>query len=117
VLDAVCESIGCSWSVAGTPAKLHILPLAAKTSPKVLPMKEPIDLKVTGANVRELLQTFGQILGVETEIDPQITGKVTLELDSTPFSQALDKACAAAGCEWKLDTEGKNPVLRFTAKK
>jgi type II secretory pathway component GspD/PulD (secretin) len=117
VLDAVCESIGCSWSVTGNPAKLHILPLAAKPSSKVLALKEPIDLKVTGANVRELLQTFGQILGVETEIDPRITGKVSLELEHNPCGEAFDKACAAVGCEWKLDTKGKSPVLRFTAKK
>ncbi len=115
VLDAVCESIGCSWSVeAGS--KLHVLPLRERSARKVLGLKEAIDLKVTKADVREVLQTFGQILSAETEIDPRITGTVTFELDNTPCGEALDKICAMAGCDWKADTDGETPVLRFTKK-
>jgi type II secretory pathway component GspD/PulD (secretin) len=118
VLDAVCESIGCRWSVeAGTPAKLRILPLDEKSASKPALLKEPIDLKVTKANVREVLQTFGQILSLEVDLDPKVTGNVTFELDSTPVGEALDKVCAMAGCEWKVDTAGKAQVLRITAKK
>ena len=29
----------------------------------------------------------------------------------------LDKVCAMTGCTWKLDTEGKSPVLSIMAKK
>jgi len=115
VLDAVCESIGCSWSVVeGT--KLRVLPLPERSARKILGLKEAIDLKVTKADVREVLQTFGQILSAETELDPRITGTVTFELDNVPCGQALDKICAMAGCDWKADTSGETPVLRFTKK-
>jgi len=117
VLDAVCESIGCRWDVtAGSPAKLHIRPLAEGTARKKTALEEPIDLKVTGANVLEVLQVFGQIMSADVEIDPRLTGgKVTFELDNVPCGQALDKVCASAGCTWKLvDLEGKKPVLRIT---
>lgn len=115
VLDAVCESVGCRWSVvAGTPAKLHIRPLPKHSSPKVTALEEPIDLKVTKANVRQMLQTFGQILGVEVALDPGISGTVSFELDHVPVGQALDRVCDMVGCAWKLDTSGEDPVLRIT---
>jgi type II secretory pathway component GspD/PulD (secretin) len=118
VLDAVCESIGCSWSVeSGTPAKLRILPLQERSARKVLGLKEPIDLKVTKADVRQVLLTFGQILSVEVDLDPRITGTVTFELDNVPCGEALDRICEMSLCEWRVDSSGKNPVLRFTARK
>jgi type II secretory pathway component GspD/PulD (secretin) len=118
VLDAVCESIGCTWSVVpGTPAKLRILPLAERSARKAVVLDAPIDLKVAKADVRELLQTFGQIMSVEVDLDPQISGKATLELDNTPVGKALDEVCAIAGCDWKLDTRGERSVLRITARK
>ncbi len=115
VLDAVCESIGCHWSVvSGT--KLHIVPLTERSARKAMLLEEPIDLKVKEANVREMFQTFGQMLSAEVELDPRITGKVTIELNNIPCGKAIDKVCEMAGCTWKLDTEGKGPVLRITAK-
>lgn len=117
VLDAVCESIGCRWDVtAGAPAKLHIQPLPEGTARKATAFKEPIDLKVTAADVREVLQVFGQIFGAEVELDPRITGKVTFELNNVPYGEALDQVCATAGCVWKVDSEGKKQVLRITKK-
>jgi type II secretory pathway component GspD/PulD (secretin) len=118
VLDAVCESIGCRWSVeAGTPAKLYIRPLPARSSPKATVLKEAIDLRVTKADVREVLQTFGQILSANVDLDSRITGSVSFELNSTPVGEALDQICAMVGCEWKLDTDGEKPVLRVVSKK
>lgn len=63
-----------------------------------------------------VLKTFSEILSMEVELDPRITGTVTFELENTPVGQALDQICATANCEWKVDTAGKNPVLRFAAK-
>ena len=63
------------------------------------------------------LQAFGQMMSAEVDLDPRITGKITFELDNVPCGKALDKVCAMTGCTWKLDTEGKSPVLRIMAKK
>jgi type II secretory pathway component GspD/PulD (secretin) len=116
VLDAVCESIGCRWDVAGSPAKLHILPLPESSARKATLLDEPIDLKVTNADLRQVLQTFGQIMSVDVDLDPRVTGKVSFELDNVPVRNALDHVCAAGGCTWKLE-EGKSPILRITAKR
>lgn len=115
VLDAVCESINCRWSVK-EGKKLHISPAAARPATKATALKEPIDLKVTKADVREILRTFGQILSVDVDLDPRITGTVSFELSKVPVGEALDRTCDMAGCAWKLDTDAARPILRFTKK-
>lgn len=117
LLDAVCESINCRWSLRN--GQLLVAPLRnveealAQSRPA---LEEPIDLKVTKANVKNLLKTFGELLGAEVELDPRIEGTVDLDLEKTPVAQALDAVCEQAGCEWKF-LEGGKSVLQFTPKK
>jgi type II secretory pathway component GspD/PulD (secretin) len=110
--------VGCQWTFdsLARPPKLRVTPGAAEPRPdplgkQALP-KDPIDLKVTEANVQEVLQTFGQILGCKAIVDPAIQGKVSLELENTPVGQALSAVCAAAGCDWSYDAAAR--VLRVT---
>ncbi|HYX25349.1 MAG TPA: hypothetical protein VFC23_14435 [Thermoanaerobaculia bacterium] len=118
LLDAVCESIGCRWELQpGSPGKLRVWPVpagkpAAATRPVV---DEPIDLRVTNADGRDVLKTFGQILSAAPEVDPAIAGKVSLDLENAPCGQALDKVCQALGCNWEL-VEGPPRVLKVTVK-
>jgi hypothetical protein len=126
LLDAICESIGCRWSVVAatpaTPAKLLVVPLAAKDHGEGVqktPIKEPIDLKVTQADGRDVLRTFGEILGAELVVEPGVAGQVSLALENLPVDQTLDAFCKSLGCEWSF-TEGANgrkPVLRVWPKK
>jgi hypothetical protein len=127
LLDAVCESIGCRWSVAAatsaTPPKLLVVPLPAKErgegGQKKIPIKEAIDFKVTRADGRDVLRTFGEILSADVVVEPGVAGQVTLELENLPVDQTLDAVCKSLGCEWSL-TEGANgrkPVLRVWPKK
>jgi type II secretory pathway component GspD/PulD (secretin) len=118
ILDALCESVGCQWTfdALARPPKLRVTPGPAEPRPdpfgkQALP-KDPIDLKVKEANVQEILQTFGQILGCKAIVDPAIQGKVSLELENTPVDQALSAVCAAAGCDWSYDAAAR--VLRVT---
>lgn len=118
ILDALCESVGCQWTFdsLARPPKLRVTPGLAEPRPdplgkQALP-KDPIDLKVTEANVQEILQTFGQILGGKAIVDPAIQGKVSLSLDNAPLDEALSAVCAAAGCDWSYDAAAR--VLRVT---
>jgi type II secretory pathway component GspD/PulD (secretin) len=117
-LEAACESLDCRWKVQdGSPRKLAILPSQGgdrKAAAKTLPT-EPIDLKVTDAELRDLLTTFGQMVSAEVVLDPELTGKVTLSLENTPWNEALDTVCKRAGCEWSL-SEGDKKILKVTAK-
>lgn len=121
ILDALCESVGCQWSLdsSAKPAKLRVKPGPAESRPERLdPLgkhalpKEPIDLRVADADVQEVLHTFGQILGGKAIVDPALQGKVSLNLENTPLDQALNAVCAAAGCDWSYDAAAR--VLRVT---
>lgn len=118
LLDAVCESIGCRWDLQpGNPPKLRVSALSAGNpvpAAKVGP-KEPLDLRVTKAKGQEILKTFGQILSAEVLLDPSITGEVTLDLENTPWDQALDAVCAALSCNWEL-VESPMRVLKVVPK-
>jgi type II secretory pathway component GspD/PulD (secretin) len=118
LLDTICESIGCRWSLEpGSPPKLRVLPVPAAGPGKSKPsaLRDPIDLKVAKADGQDLLRTFGEILGAELAVDPGIKGELTLNLDNTPVDQALDVVCRALGCDWTYteDANGKKPVLRI----
>lgn len=122
VLTALCDNLGCQWDFDdGNPPTLRVTPGPGAARP-VKPAKSnaaaldaAIDLKVTSADVRDLLETTGEIMGARVEIDPEIKGKVTLDLDNAPLRKAIDAACESAGCEWRYDAE-KN-VLTFKRRK
>lgn len=117
LLDAVCESIGCRWELQDK--KLRVTPAASDKPATEVPqaLDTPIDLKVTEADSRELLKTFGEILSLPVSLDPAVSGKVSLELKKTPVRQALDTVCLAVGCDWELvDGSGGKQLLKFTAK-
>jgi type II secretory pathway component GspD/PulD (secretin) len=122
LLNAICESIGCRWSLeAGSPPKLRVVPVAAGKTEGTKPsgIKEPIDLRVTEADGRDVLRTYGEILGADLIVDPAIKGNVTLEVENTPVDQTLDTVCKALGCEWSFTeaANGRKAVLRISAKK
>src|SRR5205823_4552312 len=48
---------------------------------------EPIDLKVTNADVTDVLRTFAQISGLNVIVQPGVTGTVTAELENVPWDQ------------------------------
>jgi type II secretory pathway component GspD/PulD (secretin) len=125
LLDTVCESLGCRWRLeAGSPPKLRVLPAAAAkpegSADRGKPaIKEAIDLKVTEADGRDVLKTFGEVLDADIAVDPAIKGTLTLDLEAAPVDQCLDTVCKMLGCEWSF-TEGANgrkAVLRVAPKK
>jgi len=116
LLDTICESIGCRWSLEpGNPPKLRVTaaPAGGEPEPRRTAPRDPINLKVTNTDVRDLLMTFGVLGGFKVIIDSGVKGTVSLNLDDTPYDQALDLTCRAAGCEWSLD----GGVLRVTPRK
>ena len=109
ILTAICDSIGCRWDLQA--GKLRITPLAEgeRPAPQGRPsgpvLDAPIDLKVTDASVRDLLETVGEIMSAEALIDPGIAGKVSLELDNAPLRDVLDIICRTSKCTWSYDED------------
>jgi type IV pilus assembly protein PilQ len=64
---------------------------------------EPIDLKVTNADVTDVIRTFAQISGLNVIVQPGVTGTVTAELENVPWDQALEYILKINGLDYELD--------------
>lgn len=112
ILTAICDTLGCRWDLQdGNPPKLRITPLpeAERPTPRVKPspaaLDAPIDLKVTDASVRDLLEIVAQIMSAKAIVDSGVKGKVSLELEDTPVRTILDTVCLSSGCTWSYDED------------
>jgi type IV pilus assembly protein PilQ len=64
---------------------------------------EPIDLKVTNADVTDVLRTFAQISGLNIIIQPGVSGPVTAEMENVPWDQALEQILKINNLDYELD--------------
>ncbi len=64
---------------------------------------EPIDLKVTNADVTDVLRTFAQISGLNVIVQPGVSGVVTAELENVPWDQALEEVLKINNLDYELD--------------
>ncbi|MEP7011967.1 MAG: hypothetical protein ABJC13_16705 [Acidobacteriota bacterium] len=116
-LDAACDSLECRWRVEGGKLIVEAKP---RTSPKAVEksaqLDEPIDLKVTKARASDILRTFGEILGVDVDIEDTVGGELTLDLEATPVRVALDAVCKKLSCRWHIE-EGARRRLVFSGRK
>lgn len=52
---------------------------------------EPIDMSLKDADVVETLRSFAQISGLNIVVQPEVSGRVTVELHNVPWDQALEQ--------------------------
>jgi type IV pilus secretin PilQ/predicted competence protein len=64
---------------------------------------EPIDLKVTNADVTDVLRTFAQISGLNIIVQPGVHGEVTAELENVPWDQALEEVLKINNLDYELE--------------
>jgi type IV pilus assembly protein PilQ len=64
---------------------------------------EPIDLKVTNADVTDVIRTFAQISGLNIIVQPGVNGMVTAELTNVPWDQALEQVLKINNLDYELD--------------
>lgn len=114
-LDAACESLGCRWEPRDGKLVFTALASGERKSPAKTDAKDRIDIRVTQADVQDLFRILGDLVGAEVVLDPAIAGKVTLDLQATPWNQGLDILCKQAGCSWSLSGEkGEKRVLKVS---
>ena len=116
LLDAVCDSINCRWELQDKMLRVTSLSPDRPAVDTRQALDTPIDLRVTDADARDLLKTFGEIMSLPVSLDPAISGKVSLELEKTPVRQALDAVCLSLGCDWDLGESGGRKTLKVTAR-
>lgn len=78
-------------------------PVAAQPDEGTARLDERIDLALRDAAATEVVTAFGQILGVELDIDSALTGSVTLEVHRVRAETALNAVCESIGCRWRLE--------------
>lgn len=64
---------------------------------------EPIDLRVTDADITEVLRTFAQISDLNIVVQPGVRGTVTAELVNVPWDQALTQILKINGLGYELE--------------
>jgi hypothetical protein len=113
VLTALCESVGCEWSLENGVFRAEAV---AGTPEAPAGLDEKIDLDLADAPARQVLESFGRILRVGVKMDEGIGGTISVELHGIPTREALDRACELAGCRWELVEGPDGPVLRIEAR-
>jgi type IV pilus secretin PilQ/predicted competence protein len=63
---------------------------------------EPIDLTLKDADIKDVLRTFAQLTGLNIAIDPNVSGRVTVEFDDVPWDQALEIILKQNGLTYTL---------------
>ncbi len=104
VLDRICvdHALNCEL-LAGEPPVLRVRSTHAATGAAARPgYAQAIDMSLKAADLRQTLQAFGMISGIEVIVDDAVTGTLTIEVQDTPWTVVLEEACHLSGCrlEW-----------------
>ena len=115
-LDALCQTAECQWSLqSGHPRILSVEP-SAEGEAGFKPPGQRISMTLRDAHAHEVLSSFGRILQVATDIDPQLEGPVSITLERVAASTALDALCENLGCAWQLTPEEDPQTLLVRAR-
>jgi TonB family protein len=97
-----------------------------EVAPQVAPPEfvgDPITFTLRDADVREVLETFAEIGGLEMVIAPDVAGLVTMQMEKVPWDQGLYSVLQANGLTYETKdgvvhvlTGGNLPAIQERAK-
>lgn len=64
---------------------------------------EPISLDLKDADLRDVLHTFAELMGLNVAVDPEVKGSVTVRLHDVAWDQALDLILRTNGFGYVLE--------------
>jgi hypothetical protein len=64
---------------------------------------EPVTLRLQDADLQQVLEVFSKISPFTIEIDPSVSGKVTVDLRDVPWDQALDLVLRVNNLGWEKE--------------
>lgn len=64
---------------------------------------DPIDMTLRDADVVETLRSFAKISGLNIVIQPDVQGRVTVELENVPWDQALEQILRINGLGYEIE--------------
>ncbi len=96
-VTAVLWGRPCDGTDGRSPGERPADRAGASGRPETTPLSErptfrgaPVSLEVADTDLRDLLETLGQIGGLNVLIAPDVQGKVTLRVKDVPWDQLLD---------------------------
>lgn len=63
----------------------------------------PISLNLSNADIRDVINTFGKITGLQMAIAPDVTGTVNVNIKDMPWDQALEQILRENNLTWRLE--------------
>lgn len=69
-----------------------------------------ITLNLQNADLKDVIRSFGQLSGMNVQIDPGVEGTVTVEVHDVPWDQALQRILSENKCDY--ETDGKTIHVR-----
>ena len=66
-------------------------------------LKGRLSVSYHGDPVGTVLQALATVIGARLQLDPKVTGGVTLELRNVSAETVLRAVCEGMGCRWRLD--------------
>lgn len=62
----------------------------------------PITINLKDADLQDVIRTFGQLTNLETKIDPDVDGRISVNFQDVPWDQALQKILFDNHCEYEI---------------
>ena len=63
----------------------------------------PITLQLKDAELKDLIRNFGELANLKMEVDPSITGSVSVSWSGVPWDQAFDEILRENGLTYRMD--------------
>ena len=107
VLNRICvdHALNCEL-LSGEPPVLRVRSTSgAEGAAGQAGYARAIDMSLKAADLRQTLQAFGMIGGIDVVVDQAVTGKLTIEVKDTPWNVVLEESCNLSGCRVEWDTE------------
>ncbi len=104
VMDRICTDhlLNCEL-LSGEPPVLRVRStIEAQGAAGRAGYAEGINMSLKSADLRQTLQAFGVIAGIEVIVDDAVSGSLTIEIKDAPWTVVLEEACNLSGCriEW-----------------
>jgi type II secretory pathway component GspD/PulD (secretin) len=118
-LNAICESVGCHWEIDEQGILRVVVASARESSISIEEASNllavPIDMSLESADAVSVFKTFGKLLGCPMVIDHEVSGKITVEINQMPATDALTELCAQVACQWSLTSQDGAAVIMIGA--
>ena len=113
-LNALCESIGCEWTLKDGTLRFTATPAAESPASSIA--FQPLNLSLKAAGAADVFRSLAQILEADLLLDPAVNGTFSIELEQAGLEEILQGICDELGCVTELIVGNDGRTLKVSAK-